>query len=130
ARKPLVVCGAAVFRRVFERLHGVHDGGPPHPPGVRFEALHPEGAAVPAGAVIWRVHGNARALLSGERTALNLAQRMRGAAPRVPARPCLPAPPPASPIPARPRPAPARWSATPSAPAAPTTTGTTSAAQS
>jgi nicotinate-nucleotide pyrophosphorylase (carboxylating) len=70
ARRPLVVCGAAVFRRVFERLDGA----------ARFEARSPEGAAVPTGAVIWRVRGQARALLSGERTALNLVQRMSGVA--------------------------------------------------
>jgi nicotinate-nucleotide pyrophosphorylase (carboxylating) len=70
ARKPVVVCGGAVFRRVFERLDA----------GVRFEALEAEGAAVPVGAVIWRVRGKARALLSGERTALNFAQRMSGVA--------------------------------------------------
>jgi nicotinate-nucleotide pyrophosphorylase (carboxylating) len=70
ARKPLVVCGGAVFRRVFERLD----------PGVRFEALVAEGTAVAVGAVLWRVRGKARALLSGERTALNLSQRMSGVA--------------------------------------------------
>jgi nicotinate-nucleotide pyrophosphorylase (carboxylating) len=70
ARKPLVVCGGAVFRRVFERLD----------PAARFEALIEDGTAVPVGAVIWRVRGKARALLSGERTALNLTQRMSGVA--------------------------------------------------
>lgn len=70
ARKPLVVCGGAVFRRVFERLD----------PATRFEALVDEGALVEVGAVLWRVRGRARALLSGERTALNLTQRMSGVA--------------------------------------------------
>jgi nicotinate-nucleotide pyrophosphorylase (carboxylating) len=70
ARKPLVVCGGAVFRRVFERLD----------PGARFESLVDDGAHVAVGTVIWRVRGKARALLSGERTALNLAQRMSGVA--------------------------------------------------
>jgi nicotinate-nucleotide pyrophosphorylase (carboxylating) len=70
ARKPLVVCGGAVFRRVFERLD----------PAARFESLIDDGVAVPVGAVIWRVHAKARALLSGERTALNLTQRMSGVA--------------------------------------------------
>jgi nicotinate-nucleotide pyrophosphorylase (carboxylating) len=70
ARKPLVVCGGAVFRRVFERLD----------PAARFETLQADGAFVPAGALIWRVRARARALLSGERTALNLAQRMSGVA--------------------------------------------------
>ena len=70
ARKPLVVCGGAVFRRVFERLD----------PEVSFESFVAEGTAVPVGAAIWRVAGNARALLSGERSALNLSQRMSGVA--------------------------------------------------
>src|SRR5580692_6433533 len=70
ARRALVVCGGAVFRRVFERLD----------PGVRFEGLVAEGASVAVGEVLWRVRGNARALLSGERTALNLCQRMSGVA--------------------------------------------------
>jgi nicotinate-nucleotide pyrophosphorylase (carboxylating) len=70
ARKPLVVCGAAVFRRVFERLD----------PSARFEALVDEGTSASTGAVIWRVRGRAQALLSGERTALNLTQRMSGVA--------------------------------------------------
>lgn len=70
ARKPLVVCGGTVFRRVFERLD----------PSARGETLVEDGTAVEVGAVIWRVRGKARALLSGERTALNLAQRMSGVA--------------------------------------------------
>ncbi len=70
ARQALVVCGGAVFRRVFERLD----------PDARFEGLAAEGAALPLGAPLWRVAGNARALLSGERTALNLTQRMSGVA--------------------------------------------------
>lgn len=70
ARKPLVVCGGAVFQRVFERLE----------PTVGFESLVAEGAFVEVGAAIWRVRGSARALLSGERTALNLVQRMSGTA--------------------------------------------------
>jgi nicotinate-nucleotide pyrophosphorylase (carboxylating) len=70
ARRPLVVCGGAVFRRVFERLD----------PGARFEALVADGAAAPTGAILWRVRAKARALLSGERTALNFVQRMSGVA--------------------------------------------------
>jgi nicotinate-nucleotide pyrophosphorylase (carboxylating) len=70
ARAPLVVCGAQVFRRVFERLE----------PAVTFEVLQPEGRAVATGAALFRVRGLARTLLSGERTALNLVQRMSGVA--------------------------------------------------
>ena len=70
ARAPLVVCGAQVFRRVFERLE----------PAVTFEVLEPEGRAVTTGAALFRVRGLARPLLSAERTALNLVQRMSGVA--------------------------------------------------
>lgn len=70
ARKPLVVCGGAVFLRVFQRLD----------PDARGEVLVEDGVAVDAGAALWSVRGRARALLSAERTALNLAQRMSGVA--------------------------------------------------
>src|SRR5262245_41300696 len=70
ARGPLVVCGGLVFRRVFERLE----------PSMAFEALVEDGARVEKDAAIWRVRGSARALLSAERSALNLVQRMSGIA--------------------------------------------------
>jgi nicotinate-nucleotide pyrophosphorylase (carboxylating) len=70
ARRPLVACGGPVFRRLFERLE----------PAAAFEHLVEEGAAVPTGAVLWRVRAAARTLLSGERSALNLVQRMSGVA--------------------------------------------------
>jgi nicotinate-nucleotide pyrophosphorylase (carboxylating) len=70
ARKPLVVCGGLVFRRVFERLE----------PSVQFETLLVDGVHAPQGAAIWRVKGSAKALLMAERTALNLTQRMSGIA--------------------------------------------------
>ena len=70
ARRPLVACGGPVFRRLFERLE----------PATAFEHLVEEGAAVPTGAVLWRVRAAARTLLSGERSALNLVQRMSGVA--------------------------------------------------
>jgi nicotinate-nucleotide pyrophosphorylase (carboxylating) len=70
ARRPLVACGSAVFRRVLERID----------PGVRVEEVVPDGARVKKGDVLWRAQGRARSLLSGERTALNLTQRMSGIA--------------------------------------------------
>src|SRR5262245_4938599 len=70
ARKPLVACGGSVFLRVFERLD----------PRVEGSVHVEDGAQVDTGAVIWSVRGSARALLSGERIALNLAQRMSGVA--------------------------------------------------
>ncbi|MCS6898181.1 MAG: carboxylating nicotinate-nucleotide diphosphorylase [Myxococcales bacterium] len=70
ARAPLVVCGGDVFQRVFERLE----------PSVVFESLVDDGTKVGCGTMIWRVQGSARAILMGERSALNLTQRMSGIA--------------------------------------------------
>jgi len=56
----------AVFRMVDDRL--------------KFRALVSDGARVSHGDVIARVHGNTRSILSGERLALNLLQRMSGIA--------------------------------------------------
>ncbi len=70
ARSDLVVCGGAVFARVFERVE----------PSSRAAANVPDGARVNRGRALWTVHGRARALLSAERTALNFAQRMSGVA--------------------------------------------------
>ncbi len=49
-------------------------------PSARFETLVSDGDAVDAGAVLARVDANARALLSAERTALNLLGRLSGIA--------------------------------------------------
>jgi len=56
----------AVFRLVDDRL--------------KFRALVSDGTRVSPGDVIARVHGNTRSILSGERLALNLLQRMSGIA--------------------------------------------------
>lgn len=69
-RKPIVSCGAEVFRRVFHRLD--------HRSSV--EILVPDGDDAMPGTTLWRVHGPARAILAAERTALNLVQRMSGIA--------------------------------------------------
>jgi nicotinate-nucleotide pyrophosphorylase (carboxylating) len=61
-----LVCAEAAFRAL--------------DPDASFEALVPEGAAVEAGAVIARVEGRARAILSAERTALNFVARLSGVA--------------------------------------------------
>jgi nicotinate-nucleotide pyrophosphorylase (carboxylating) len=70
AKSPLVVCGGDVFRRTFELLD----------PDARFERLVADGEDAADRRPIWRVEGNARALLMAERTALNLVQRMSGTA--------------------------------------------------
>jgi nicotinate-nucleotide pyrophosphorylase (carboxylating) len=70
ARAALVVCGGSVFARVFERVD----------PSAKVSTKMAEGAAAARGDALWVVEGNARALLAGERTALNFAQRMSGVA--------------------------------------------------
>ncbi len=70
AKSPTVVCGGEVFGRVFERLSAE----------AVTDRLVPDGARVEPGTPIWRVRGPAWALLMGERSALNLTQRMSGIA--------------------------------------------------
>ena len=65
-----VVSGLPFASRVFEILD----------PSVRFTISADEGADVKKGTVIATVTGNARSILAGERTALNLLQRMCGVA--------------------------------------------------
>ena len=68
ARKDVVVCGLPVAARVFAAID----------PGVRFTVKVEEGAAVKGGSVLFVAEGRARALLTAERVALNLIQRMSG----------------------------------------------------
>jgi nicotinate-nucleotide pyrophosphorylase (carboxylating) len=70
ARKAIVACGGAVFARVFQRID----------PTVTVEIHVPDGAVMKEGGRMWSVAGRARALLMGERVALNLVQRMSGVA--------------------------------------------------
>lgn len=49
-------------------------------PHIRFETLLPDGSAVKPGDVLARVEGKARAILAGERTALNLLCHLSGVA--------------------------------------------------
>jgi nicotinate-nucleotide pyrophosphorylase (carboxylating) len=70
ARRPMVACGGAVFQYVFSKID----------PKVTFEAHVTEGAPVEWGVRMWTVRGPARAILMGERTALNFVQRMCGIA--------------------------------------------------
>ena len=65
-----VLAGLPVFCRTFELLDG----------SAAFTLLKEEGARVKAGDVILKLEGNMRAILSGERTALNFLQRMSGIA--------------------------------------------------
>ncbi len=70
ARKEIVVCGGPVFARVFTRVD----------PSITIETHLEEGAVAAPGAPLWTVRGSARALLMGERVALNFVQRMCGTA--------------------------------------------------
>jgi nicotinate-nucleotide pyrophosphorylase (carboxylating) len=70
ARATGVISGLAVARRVFERLD----------PSARWEPLLADGDPVTPGDTIARVDAGYRALLSGERLALNILQRMSGIA--------------------------------------------------
>jgi nicotinate-nucleotide pyrophosphorylase (carboxylating) len=70
ARRPMVACGGPVFGRVFTRVDA----------SLGVETSVEEGARVDAGARLWTVRGRARAILMGERVALNLVQRMCGVA--------------------------------------------------
>ena len=68
-----VVAGIEVARRVFERVD----------PDVEFETSVADGARVTPGTEVARLHGPARAILTGERTALNFLQRLSGVATRT-----------------------------------------------
>src|SRR6478735_8982250 len=70
ARKEMVACGGPVFGRVFAKLD----------PSLEVKAHVAEGKVVAKGEKLWTVKGNARAILMGERIALNLVQRMTGIA--------------------------------------------------
>ena len=65
-----IACGLVVFGRVFALLD----------PDVRLDRRREDGTPMRVGDVLLEVVGKARALLAGERTALNFAQRMSGIA--------------------------------------------------
>jgi nicotinate-nucleotide pyrophosphorylase (carboxylating) len=68
AKEPLVLAGTEAFTRVFQRLE----------PGAVLEFRYADGARVEAGRVVATVSASVRTLLAGERTALNLIQRLCG----------------------------------------------------
>ncbi len=69
-REAAVLCGQAWFDAVFRRLD----------PAIAIQWTVDEGASVEKGSVLCRLSGPARALLSGERTALNLLQTLSATA--------------------------------------------------
>ncbi len=70
AKQDGVICGLRIAELVFQDLS----------PDINWQSFVAEGANVKAGTVIARVDGSSRAILSGERTALNFLQRMSGVA--------------------------------------------------
>lgn len=70
AREPLVCCGLAIARKVFECIG----------PGTAFTCLKSEGENVLEGQALARIQGSLRVILAGERTALNFLQRTCGVA--------------------------------------------------
>jgi nicotinate-nucleotide pyrophosphorylase (carboxylating) len=69
-REDAVICGQPWFDEVFQQLEG--------PTTVDWRCA--EGQAVPADTVVCEIRGNARILLTGERTALNFLQMLSGTA--------------------------------------------------
>jgi nicotinate-nucleotide pyrophosphorylase (carboxylating) len=70
SREPAVICGQPWFEAVFKSLD----------PKCRIRWRVAEGDEVAAGVEICELDGNARALLTGERTALNFLQMLSGTA--------------------------------------------------
>jgi len=70
ARREIVVAGLPLAERIFRALD----------PQARFEAHPEEGSTAPAGSVLAHVEGRARALLTAERTALNILAHLCGVA--------------------------------------------------
>lgn len=69
-REPMVMCGGLVAARIFALVDE----------RISCEPLVADGTVAPAMEPIMRVRGPARAVLTGERTALNMLQRMAGVA--------------------------------------------------
>ena len=70
ARETMVCAGLPVAAKVFQTLD----------PGMQVESRHQEGSFAEAGAELMRLTGNARAILTGERTALNFLGHLCGIA--------------------------------------------------
>jgi nicotinate-nucleotide pyrophosphorylase (carboxylating) len=70
AKQDGVLCGGLVFAETLAMVNGA----------VKIQALLPDGAVFAKGDVAARIEGPTRALLTGERTALNFVQRLSGIA--------------------------------------------------
>jgi nicotinate-nucleotide pyrophosphorylase (carboxylating) len=69
-REPMVLCGAAWLDETFGQLDGT----------IRIDWRAGDGAELPANAVLCQLTGPARAILTGERCALNFIQTLSGTA--------------------------------------------------
>jgi nicotinate-nucleotide pyrophosphorylase (carboxylating) len=69
-REPMVLCGSSWLDETFRQLDAA----------VRVEWRASDGATLPANAVLCEIHGPARAILTGERCALNFVQTLSGTA--------------------------------------------------
>jgi nicotinate-nucleotide pyrophosphorylase (carboxylating) len=70
SRDPIIVAGLPIAERFFRALD----------PAMEIEILVAEGEKVPAGTDLMRLNGNARAMLTAERSALNTVQHLSGIA--------------------------------------------------
>ncbi|BBH26407.1 nicotinate-nucleotide diphosphorylase (carboxylating) [Intestinibaculum porci] len=70
AKEDGIICGLQIFERVFTLLD----------PATKAEMYVKDGDEVQTGALLAKVYGDIRTLLSGERVALNYLQRMSGVA--------------------------------------------------
>ena len=73
AKEEGVICGLQILERVFSLIDA----------NIRVSFRIPEGRKVSKGDIIADIEGPARSVLTGERTALNLLQRMSGIATRT-----------------------------------------------
>ena len=70
AKEPMVIAGLPVANRVFKK----------HDPEMKISTFHEDGDSLSAGDTVVVYEGGLRALLTGERTALNFLQRASGVA--------------------------------------------------
>src|SRR4051795_3502232 len=70
AKQECVLAGGAVAAEVFRRVD----------PALGIEVLRADGERLEAGETVLRVSGSTRAILTGERVALNFVQRLSGVA--------------------------------------------------
>ncbi|MFC1501694.1 carboxylating nicotinate-nucleotide diphosphorylase [Elusimicrobiota bacterium] len=70
AKENGVICGLSIFKSVFKTLDK----------GIKVKSFVSDGSRVTKGKILAEIRGNARSILSGERTALNFLQHLSGIA--------------------------------------------------